>query len=161
MFWTFKCADIENGISQSFEIYMFVEDEEGNYDFCITSLQIEDNTGNACPDAVISTTVSGTIETETEVPVSKTDVKIASDLSTYPLTMTTDIAGEYEYDMNPTTYNYQVSAERNDNYLNGVTTFDIIKIQRHILGLQELTSPYKLLAADINNSKSIIISVFL
>ncbi|MFK7935243.1 MAG: T9SS type A sorting domain-containing protein, partial [Saprospiraceae bacterium] len=39
--------------------------------------------------------------------------------------------------------------------LNGVTTFDLVTMRKHILGVQTLDSPYKLIAADINNSRSI------
>jgi len=42
-----------------------------------------------------------------------------------------------------------------ENPLNGVSTFDILLIQRHILGIQALNSPYKMIAADVNNSRSI------
>ena len=38
---------------------------------------------------------------------------------------------------------------------NGVSTADLIVLQRHILGLEILDSPYKLLAADVNNSGSL------
>src|SRR6185436_19652468 len=34
-------------------------------------------------------------------------------------------------------------------------TADIVKIQRHVLGLEILDSPYKIIAADVNTSKSI------
>ena len=37
----------------------------------------------------------------------------------------------------------------------GITTLDILLIRRHILGFTALDSPYKLLAADVNNSGSI------
>ncbi len=37
----------------------------------------------------------------------------------------------------------------------GVTTFDISIIRRHILDVTRLDSPYKLLAADVNGSKSV------
>lgn len=43
----------------------------------------------------------------------------------------------------------------NDDHLNGVSTFDIIQIQRHILGVQPFTSPYKQIAADVNASGTI------
>ncbi|MBT8190941.1 MAG: T9SS type A sorting domain-containing protein, partial [Bacteroidia bacterium] len=39
--------------------------------------------------------------------------------------------------------------------LNGVSTLDILLIQRHILGITFLNSPYKMIAADINNDKEI------
>lgn len=39
--------------------------------------------------------------------------------------------------------------------LNGVNAFDLILIARHILGLQPLSSPYAMIAADLNKSGSI------
>ena len=36
-----------------------------------------------------------------------------------------------------------------------MTTADIVKIQKHILGQEDLNSPYKLIAADVNRSQSI------
>ena len=44
---------------------------------------------------------------------------------------------------------------RNDQPLNGVSTFDLVLISNHILGLQAITSPYKLIAADANHNNSI------
>lgn len=43
----------------------------------------------------------------------------------------------------------------NDNPLNGVSTFDIIQIQKHILGVLPFTSPYQQIAADVNASGTI------
>jgi len=40
-------------------------------------------------------------------------------------------------------------------HLNGVSTLDLIWIQRHILGIETLDSPYKMLAADVNNNEAI------
>lgn len=44
---------------------------------------------------------------------------------------------------------------KNDNPLNGVSTFDLVLISKHILGLEPLNSPYKIIAADVNQSKSV------
>ncbi|MEO6758925.1 MAG: hypothetical protein ABIO24_05680, partial [Saprospiraceae bacterium] len=46
-------------------------------------------------------------------------------------------------------------AQKYDNPLNGVSTYDLVLISRHILGLESLDSPYKLIAADVNKSNSI------
>ncbi|MEM9547415.1 MAG: dockerin type I domain-containing protein, partial [Bacteroidota bacterium] len=40
----------------------------------------------------------------------------------------------------------------NTYHANGVSTLDLVLIQRHILKLKDLDSPYKVIAADINNS---------
>lgn len=48
-----------------------------------------------------------------------------------------------------------ISPEKNINPLNGVSTFDMVLIARHILGIQFLDSPYKIIAADANHSGSV------
>ena len=45
--------------------------------------------------------------------------------------------------------------EKNDNSLNGVTTYDLVLISKHILGSEPFNSPYKIIAADANKSGSI------
>lgn len=48
-----------------------------------------------------------------------------------------------------------IEPAKSDNPLNGVSTFDLVLISRHILGIQPLTSPYKIIAADANKSNSV------
>lgn len=43
-----------------------------------------------------------------------------------------------------------MTADKNDGYMNGLTTLDIVMIQKHLLGIKKLESPYKILAADAN-----------
>ncbi|HNA64558.1 MAG TPA: T9SS type A sorting domain-containing protein, partial [Saprospiraceae bacterium] len=50
---------------------------------------------------------------------------------------------------------YVVRPTRNDNPLNGVSTADIVKIQKHILGKELLQTPYKIIAADVNGTHSV------
>jgi hypothetical protein len=40
------------------------------------------------------------------------------------------------------------------NKTNGVTTLDIISVQKHLLNRDTLNSPYKIIAADVNSSNS-------
>ncbi|MBT8191534.1 MAG: hypothetical protein KJO29_13975, partial [Bacteroidia bacterium] len=50
---------------------------------------------------------------------------------------------------------YMVNPSKDDGHLNGISTLDLILIQKHILGFEYLDSPYKLIAADVNNSEDI------
>ncbi|MBL7828670.1 MAG: hypothetical protein JNJ57_18695 [Saprospiraceae bacterium] len=52
-------------------------------------------------------------------------------------------------------YTAVVEADRNDNPLNGITTFDLVLMSKHILGIEPLTSAYQMEAADVNNSNSL------
>ncbi len=71
------------------------------------------------------------------------------------VTSTTDADGEYAFDYLPMYKSYQITPSKNDDHLNGVSTLDIIHIQRHILGIEPIDIPAKMVAADINNSDSV------
>ncbi|MDX2068481.1 MAG: hypothetical protein SFV55_08650 [Haliscomenobacter sp.] len=64
--------------------------------------------------------------------------------------------------MNPFFYHANQSApyhlitpSKTSDPLNGVSTFDLIQIQRHILNIKTFDSPYQYIAADINRSGTI------
>lgn len=52
---------------------------------------------------------------------------------------------------------YKIAFEKNDSPLNGVSTFDIVLIMKHILAVDPISSPYLLYAADVNSSTSITV----
>ncbi|MBL0102221.1 MAG: hypothetical protein IPP49_21100 [Saprospiraceae bacterium] len=52
------------------------------------------------------------------------------------------MAGTYDM-MVASGQDYQITASKGGDYLNGVSTLDLVLIQRHILGIQTLDSPYK------------------
>jgi hypothetical protein len=71
---------------------------------------------------------------------------------------TTDKFGNYALFGEPNR-DYVVHAAIEDgDYLNGVSTLDVVYVQRHILGLEAFSDPYKWLAADVNNDKNITAS---
>ncbi len=97
--------------------------------------------------------VAGEVFTYTGKPVNAVNIKVEGDDI---LENITDNLGTYSLD----TYeqsNYSISATKSDDSkLNeSVTTLDIIKSRRHILQIDEFTSPYQIVAADVNVSKSL------
>ncbi|NJL55570.1 T9SS type A sorting domain-containing protein [bacterium] len=69
----------------------------------------------------------------------------------------TDAQGQYGFVNLQLGYDYTVTPSLDERPLNGVSTYDLVLITKHILGVQPLNTPYKLIAADVNNSKSISI----
>lgn len=57
--------------------------------------------------------------------------------------------------INSITVDLQMPGGNNSNHLNGVSTLDLVLIQRHILGIANLGNPFLMLAADINNDQHI------
>ena len=98
--------------------------------------------------------ISGKITTEELKPVELVSVNLEIPGQLFPAFITTK-NGEYNFDSITVPADFTISAERNDNYNNGVTTLDLLKIQKHLLGREIITSPYDLIAADANNSWSV------
>ena len=47
-------------------------------------------------------------------------------------------------------YDLSIKASKDNRPLNGVTTYDLTLISKHILGIEPLDSPFKMIAADAN-----------
>lgn len=126
----------------------------GNQAFCRTFVIIQDNNG-ACNGQFNGGTVSGLISTEDQFGV----MNVAVDLSGSPFTnvMSNDL-GSYAFPMMPFGGRYNVAPTKNDDHLNGITTRDLVFIQRHLLGKDELDTPYKVIAADVNGDNNISVN---
>lgn len=70
-------------------------------------------------------------------------------------TALTDTTGTFLFIGLPSGADYTIEIEKNFNARNGLTTFDLIKIQKHILNVEPFETPFRMIAADANNSASI------
>jgi len=66
--------------------------------------------------------------------------------------------GEITFEDLPLGQPLEVTPYRDINQLNGVSTYDLLLIQRYLLGKYLMPSPYRLIAADVNNSGNVSIS---
>lgn len=92
--------------------------------------------------------ISGTIMTENNIPIPGVTVKLQGSMQDSAVTATD---GLYSFRVKQGG-NYLVTPSKANDVTtnNGVTTFDISLIRRHILGSPFLSSPYKVIAADAN-----------
>jgi hypothetical protein len=157
---TFTCADIPNGQVARIPLRMYVTDSFGNTEYCDVTLILQDSPlNNVCRDiSSLLPSVQGRIATENEEGLKDVEVKLTNMQSSDVRVAMSGNQGMYIIDgvdvFDPKT----VEANDNTDPLNGVSTLDLVLIQRHILGISKLNSPYKLLAADVNNSQSITAS---
>jgi len=100
-----------------------------------------------------SSEVTGTIVRETGSAVPGVTVNV----SNFDKTPTTNIDGDYLIEKLPLGNEYEITPVLNTPLLESVSTFDIVLINRHILGTRILDSPYKIIAADINQSETITV----
>ena len=130
---------------------IYVVDEAGNFDYCETTLEIQDPNG-VCPTGL---TVQGTIVTEDNRGVNNVSVFLERQNPLGSNLTYTDPSGLFKFNSAIAGIDYTVRPEKNTGFLNGVSTQDILMIQRHILGQQRFDTPYKYIAADANNSQTI------
>ncbi|MEQ1747537.1 MAG: cohesin domain-containing protein [Saprospiraceae bacterium] len=88
------------------------------------------------------------------------DVKVyldaASGCSSCPRdSIFTNIDGEYVLCPCLMCDTFVVTPYKNSGPLNGVSTFDLVLINKHVLGTEQFDSPYKTIAADVNKSNSV------
>ncbi|MBK8699591.1 MAG: T9SS type A sorting domain-containing protein [Saprospiraceae bacterium] len=155
---SFTCKDIPDGIESEIPVEMWVTDEAGNQDYCTVSIIIQDNTGDVCPDDIGSRVVlGGRIKTEQNKSLNGAVVTLWEQNTKVDDYLTTD-AGNFVLEDVLKNRNYSLSVDKNTDALNGLSTLDIVLIQRHILGVSRLDSPYKVIASDINNDGKVLAS---
>ena len=144
------CADIAN--DPLFPVTLYVTDGAGNFDFCSTFVNVQDPNG-ACAGPT-ATPITGTIENENQEVIEEVIVTLSNAGGSMGAVVTGS-NGTYTFNNGNTGASYDVTPGKDINYLNGVTTYDLVLISKHILGTEVLDSPYKMIAADANNTQSI------
>jgi hypothetical protein len=135
-----------NGIGDQ-EVQLWVTDSNGNQDFCIASLDVQDNDG-LCNGEMEPVDIQGRIYTVEDAELNEATVQLISAEMQEDMT---DGSGEYGFMDMPQGGYYSIAPHKDDDVLNGVSTLDLVMIQRHILGISELDNAYAYLAADINH----------
>ncbi|MBK6698326.1 MAG: T9SS type A sorting domain-containing protein [Saprospiraceae bacterium] len=134
------------------KIRMYVEDEAGNSDYCEVTLDLQDP-NKVCGGTFLRasgnmTTPDGRVMPKGKLTAINTNTGNSKEI---------EVQANGNYSFNDLTKggSYRIKSTYNEDPLNGVSTQDIVLIQKHILGQQVLDSPYKYIAADANNSGSI------
>ncbi len=130
-------------------VYLYIQDEAGNVDYCLTTINIESVQNVCIDDENESPEIAGAIHTENNAAINGAMVEVnggmvsTDETGAFTLTVEagTDVTVAPSYDT--------AAADA------GVTTFDLLQIRKHILSTELLTSPYKMIAADANNNGSI------
>ncbi|MEO0734789.1 MAG: T9SS type A sorting domain-containing protein, partial [Bacteroidota bacterium] len=114
---------------RSCTVTVFVQDPNLACNTC----QVEDNI-----------TINGNIATLSGAPLDEVTV----DAGAASRTQTGEFGG---YQLGGTVgHTYELRASKDADPREGLTTLDVIILRRHLLGVQDITNPYELLAADLN-----------
>ena len=144
----FNCDDV--GLQT---VAVYVWDTDGNYDVVLTTIDVQDNMSICATTTSSSVKITGDIVAEDNQNI--IDVQVMAETSGYMIEEITNQEGQFTFESLTAGEDYLIKPIKDINHKNGVTTFDIVQIQKHIIGIQDLQSPYKMIAADINNNGSV------
>jgi hypothetical protein len=130
-----------------------VSDVCGNFVACSAVVYVFDSTG-LCPDGDLPS-IWARARTDQGQPIRNVQVTRSNNIPPFNNTQTTDSTGVVTFSPQPNLSDFGLQFAKADDPLNGVSTFDILLISKHILNIEPLPSPYKMLAADANQSGSI------
>jgi Dockerin type I domain len=130
-------------------VELWVKDEMGRTSSCNSTIRIID-TLYICSPRPLS--IEGKLNRENTTAI-KAQV-VLSDLKS-GLQLAQPLASDFKFLVVKRDATYKITPTRPKDWYNGVTTYDIALISRHILDIEPLTSPYKIIAADVNGDGEI------
>ncbi len=139
----------EFGQGETLVLGLYVQDAQLNVDFCNITLNVN-GAVEVCDLNATAANIGGNAAMFNGDKIQNAEVLLnvgAKDL--------TSVSGQYAFNGNALFSSYEIKAQKNDDYINGVSTLDLVLIQKEILGLQSLGNGYKLIAADINSDGKI------
>ncbi len=136
-----------NGVA----VQMSVWDTKMNTDFCVVYLSLVDNQGACDPGSRMS--IAGNVADEAGNDLADVEVTVEGSINDLVKAQTT--TGSYVFTDLPMNVDYTVTADKDVDYTNGISTLDLVLIQRHILDIQKLDTPLKWISADVTNDGNI------
>ncbi|MCC6412349.1 MAG: T9SS type A sorting domain-containing protein [Saprospiraceae bacterium] len=145
-------------------LQILVKDGDGLVNSCNTYVIVQQNTGCYCdPDGDLELTGCSRTANNTALQTIRLVANLVSTGGVSPpviknkLQAFSDSCYALSFDQLPWGGSYltTVRAERTDNAVNGVSTFDLVTMNKHILDIEPMTSMYQLLSSDVNNSKTV------
>jgi len=149
------CEDVPNGVTINRELTVWVWDESDNRSFCIVNYRVDDN-ADVCEDVLTGlSAISGTVTTSMGDDLESANIFTTAASATLNSQTSTDVTGDYVFNSNPNNQDYVVTASKNDDFLNGVSTLDLVLIQQYILGMRSFDTPHQVIAADVNGDERV------
>jgi len=104
----------------------------------------------------LNPSVSGVVKTAQVQPVHNVEIRMGDDPSVQTFSsQITNEEGQYVFDPVQRKTDHYIKAYKNDDPLNGVSTLDLVRIQKHLLGITPFTTAYEYIAADANRSNTV------
>lgn len=143
----FTCNDVGQH-----DIQIWVFDQSGNSSSCQTFLMIPENP-EACNPVPSGIKIGGVALTPSGLPIGQAAVHLTG--APVPPAVTQAGIGGFSFQDLPPGNTYTLTPSKNSGMLNGVTAFDLAKINDHILANNLFSEYWQYIAADANSSGTV------
>lgn len=150
---TFTCDDLGGQAEALVPIRLWYEDEFGNRDHCEVTLRLQAGTDSGCPTSVSPNRTGYVLTGQGRGLLDATiDLEVAEEVLYRAYT---DSMGGFDLPTIEEDTSAILQYHKADDLSDGLSTLDLVLIQRHILGLSPLEQSCQWLAADINDDQRI------
>ena len=148
-----SCADLGPNFLTKIPVTIKATDFFGKFNSCNTNINAFNTGCNGVPLGTAA--LAGQITLENGIPFNDAEIHLNGGEEA----MTTIItSGIFAFPALALHEGYTITPKSNVDPLNGVNTLDLILVSQHILAMDMLDSPYKMIAADVNKSGNISIT---
>ena len=146
----FDCDDVGFQIP----VAVWVGDQSDNWDYCVSYLEVQDNGGNC--QTTNRFALGGAIYHPKGGMVENVEVRLSGNIQRPAQHSVSD--GSFRFENLPSGQSFFIEPFKNDDYLNGATTWDLVVMQQHILNIKTFDNPLKYIAADLNRDGQITVA---
>lgn len=148
---TVTCDDLPPAaMSPVVEVVVWVGDAAGNWDYCITTIWVQDNM-YTCAKGIAQDV---RVQTLTMTGNSIEGVWIMLDGKDEPIAFSEQDGKAFLQGI-PLDENITVRPVKKNDPMKHISTLDVIMLHKHILGLKKIKNPYTLIAADVDGNQKI------
>ncbi|NND05744.1 MAG: T9SS type A sorting domain-containing protein [Saprospiraceae bacterium] len=147
----FFCSDFVSNPTAIPVQFWVVDTLNNTADYSNAVVMLYDNHGICNGTATQQIVVTGSILTENSEQIANVEVKKVNQDDQNAVVTSDDGRYQVFHSGTPTI----LRPEKDTDHGNGVSTADLIRLQKHILDIKRINSPYGLIAADVNGDKKL------
>ncbi len=148
------CDDIVNGVAHEFTFEFWVTDENGNQERCDVKFIVQDN-ADVCLNGTIKGKIEGRVFSQYNKYISDVELNYTASINTFSGMKITDSLGVFELEATPEYLKYVFRPHFESDPNTGVSTLDLVMIQRHILEINQFDNPYDIIASDVTGNDKV------
>jgi hypothetical protein len=141
----FDCSHLGNWPMEMW-VTAHLPDGSITQDFCVTKIRFQDNSGICGGTDPLLAGITGSVTNINDDPINDVQITVqGSEIGP----QFTDKSGNFSFTVGANR-EYVLMPDKSGDDLNGISTLDLVLIQKHILNMKLLDNPYLILAANAN-----------